>query len=91
LEVTVAHVAALKALAHHGRLQVFFHLVHAAEPVPVHAIQSALGLPAPTLSHHLEQLEKVGLIQRVRAERFILSSVRRELVVDLVRLLTACC
>ncbi len=84
-------MAALKALAHLGRLRVFFHLVQAGKPVPAHEIQTALALPGPTLSHHLEQLEKVGLIQRVRHERFIRSSVRRELVVELVRLLTACC
>ena len=91
VQATPAHVAALKALAHLGRLRVFFHLVHAGRPLPANEIQTALGLPGPTLSHHLEQLEKVGLIARVRHERFILSSVRRELVVDLVRLLTACC
>ena len=91
LVATGEHVAALKALAHLGRLQVFFHLVHAGKPTPVHEIQAALTLPGPTLSHHLEQLEKVGLIARERQERFILSSVRRELVTDLVRLLTACC
>lgn len=91
LIATAEHVAALKALAHLGRLQVFFHLVHAGQPQPVNEIQAALGMPGPTLSHHLEQLEKVGLIERVRQERFILSSVRREMVSDLVRLLTACC
>lgn len=91
LVATAEHVAALKALAHLGRLQVFFHLVHAGEPRPANEIQAALDLPGPTLSHHLEQLEKVGLIERVRQERFILSSVRREMVTDLVRLLTACC
>ena len=91
LIATAEHVAALKALAHLGRLRVFFHLVHAGRPLPANEIQSAVGLPGPTLSHHLEQLEKVGLIERVRRERFILSSVRREMVSDLVRLLTACC
>ncbi len=91
LVATPEHVAALKALAHLGRLQVFFYLVHAGEPKPANEIQTALDLPGPTLSHHLEQLEKVGLIERVRQERFILSSVRREMVTDLVRLLTACC
>ncbi len=91
VEATAAHVAALKALAHLGRLRVFFYLVHAGRPLPANEIQTALALPGPTLSHHLEQLEKVGLITRERRERFVLSTVRRELVVDLVRLLTACC
>ena len=76
LQAAPVHVAALKALAHIGRLQVFFFLVQAGKPLPANEIQSALGLPGPTLSHHLEQLEKVGLIVRARQERFILSSVR---------------
>jgi DNA-binding transcriptional ArsR family regulator len=91
LVATTEHVAAFKALAHRGRLQVFFHLANAGEAQAVNDIQAALGLPGPTLSHHLQQLEKVGLIERVRDERFIRSTVRRELVTDLVRLLTACC
>jgi ArsR family transcriptional regulator len=85
------HVAALKALAHLGRLKVFFHLVQAAEPLPVGNIQAVLRLPAPTLSHHLEHLERAGLITRRKVDRFIYSEVRRDIVTDLVRLLTACC
>lgn len=85
------HVEAFKALAHADRLRVFLHLVRAGDAQPASSIQAALGLPAPTLSHHLDQLARAGLIQRQRRERFILSSVRRELVTDLVRLLTACC
>lgn len=85
------HVIALKALAHLDRLRVFFHLVQAGEPVPANAIQTALDLPAPTLSHHLENLENAGLIIRERHERYVLSSVRREMVVELVRILTSCC
>ena len=91
LAATPAHVAALKALAHLDRLRVFFHLVQAAEPTPANAIQAALALPGPTLSHHLDQLERAGLIERQRQERFVLSTVRREMVLDLVRILTACC
>lgn len=85
------HVAALKALAHLGRLKVFFHLVQSADPQPVGNIQAALRLPAPTLSHHLEHLERAGLITRRKQDRFIYSEVRRDVVTDLVRLLTACC
>ncbi|MBI3831105.1 MAG: helix-turn-helix transcriptional regulator [Planctomycetes bacterium] len=82
---------ALKALAHIGRLQVFFHLVQAGEAVPVNAVQAALKLPGPTLSRHLDDLERAGLIERRREQRFIYSTVRREMVMELVRILTACC
>jgi DNA-binding transcriptional ArsR family regulator len=85
------HVEALKALAHIDRLRVFFHLVQADKPVPANEIQAALAIPGPTLSHHLESLEQAGLIDRKRQERFILSTVRRDIVMELVRILTACC
>jgi ArsR family transcriptional regulator, arsenate/arsenite/antimonite-responsive transcriptional repressor len=91
LSASPKHAAAFKALAHIGRLRVFFHLVQAGQPLPVNEVQSALRLPAPTLSHHLDHLARAGLIERRKEDRFIHSQVRREAVVDLVRLLTACC
>jgi DNA-binding transcriptional ArsR family regulator len=91
LAASPKHVAAFKALAHAGRLKVFFHLVQAQRPLPVNEIQSALRLPAPTLSHHLERLERAGLIVRRRQDRFIYPEVRSAIVIELVRLLTACC
>ena len=91
IEAKPEHVEALKALAHIDRLRVFFHLVRADKPLPANVIQAALDLPAPTLSHHLESLEHAGLVTRERQERFVLSSVRRDMVVELVRILTACC
>jgi DNA-binding transcriptional ArsR family regulator len=91
LAVSRAHIAAFKALAHPGRLRVFFHLVQSGAPLPVNEIQSALRLAAPTLSHHLDHLEKAGLIARRKNERFIYSEIDRSVVIDLVRLLTACC
>jgi ArsR family transcriptional regulator len=84
-------VAAFKALAHLDRLRVFFCLVQAGKPLPVNEIQQLLDLPWPTLSHHLDHLERAGLIDRERNERFIFSTVRRDMVADLVRLLTTCC
>lgn len=82
---------ALKALAHLTRLRVFFFLVQAGREVAVGEIQESLRIPGPTLSHHLDQLRRAGLVTSRRKERHIFSSVEREMVVDLVRLLTACC
>jgi len=48
-------------------------------------------VPGPTLSHHLDLLRRAGLIQSRREERYVYYSVRREMVSELVRLLTACC
>jgi len=91
LEANESHVEALKALAHLTRLQVFFFLVRARREVPAGEIQEAVRVPGPTLSHHLDLLRRGGLIQSRREERYVYYSVRREMVSELVRLLTACC
>ena len=91
LEANQAHVQAFKALAHLTRLQVFFFLVRARREVPVGEIQEALAVPGPTLSHHLDLLRRAGLIRSRKEERYVYYSVRREMVSDLVRFLTACC
>jgi len=82
---------AFRALAHAGRLEVFFHLVKARREVPAGEISEALGLPGPTLSHHLDRLRRAGLVESRREARFVFYRVRRETVAELVRLLTACC
>ncbi|HJZ88052.1 MAG TPA: metalloregulator ArsR/SmtB family transcription factor [Polyangia bacterium] len=86
-----SHVAAFKALAHRGRLDTFFFLVRARREVPAGEIGDALGVPAPTLSHHLDVLRRAGLVTSRRQERYVYYSVRPEMALDLVRLLTACC
>lgn len=91
LEANATHVEALKALAHLTRLQVFFFLVRAKGAVSAGEIQEAVGVPAPTLSHHLDLLRRAGLIESRREERYIYYSVRRDTVTALVRVLTACC
>jgi len=91
LAATPEHVEALKALAHPGRLDVFFTLVKARGELAAGELQETLGIPGPTLSHHLDQLRRAGLIQARRQERFIYYSVGSQMVSDLVRLLTACC
>src|SRR5262249_37693708 len=91
LEATEAHSVAFNALAHLTRLRIFFFLVRAGRDVQVREIQEALGIPGPTLSHHLDILRRASLVQSRREERRIFSVVNREIVSDLVRLLTACC
>jgi DNA-binding transcriptional ArsR family regulator len=91
LRAAESHVEAFKALAHLTRLEVFFFLVRAKDEVAVGEIQQALGVPGPTLSHHLDLLRRAGLLQSRRQERYVYYSVKREMVTDLVRLLTACC
>src|SRR5207302_2075200 len=91
LQAAEGHVEAFKALAHLTRLQVFFFLVRAGREMSVGEIQGAVGIPGPTLSHHLDLLRRAGLVESRREERYVYYSVQREAVTTLVRLLTACC
>jgi ArsR family transcriptional regulator, arsenate/arsenite/antimonite-responsive transcriptional repressor len=91
LSAAPQHVEAFKALAHPGRLEVFFTLVKARREMAAGEVQEALDIPGPTLSHHLDQLRRAGLVRARRQERYIYYSVGAEMVTDLLRLLTACC
>lgn len=91
LQAAEAHVDAFAALAHLSRLQVFFFLVRQGKEVAAGAIQEALGIPAPTLSHHLDALRRAGLLASRKEERFVFYCVRPDTVTDLIRLLSACC
>ncbi|MFT6581466.1 MAG: DNA-binding transcriptional ArsR family regulator [Alphaproteobacteria bacterium] len=64
LKMTLEETAdRLAALGNPTRLSVFRLLVKAGESgMPVGAIQSALAVPASTLSHHIRHLVSVGLV-----------------------------
>ena len=91
LEASDEHVEAFKALAHLTRLQVFFFLVRAQGEVSAGEIQQAVEVPGPTLSHHLDQLRRAGLIESRKEERYIYYSVRAGDGDRAGALLTACC
>jgi ArsR family transcriptional regulator, arsenate/arsenite/antimonite-responsive transcriptional repressor len=63
---TVAAAAALGALGHEARLDIFRTLVRAGDDgLPVHAIQERLGgMPRSTLAHHLQSLVQAGLVRQ---------------------------
>lgn len=66
-------VAALGALAQEHRLALFRLLVQAGEDgLAAGAIAGALGVPNSSLSFHLAQLTRAGLIRRERRHRSIL-------------------
>src|ERR1700730_15570227 len=91
LEAAPEHGEAFKALAPLTRPQVFFFLVRAGKEMSVGEIQEEVEIPGPTLSHHLDQLRRAGLVESRKEERYIYYSVKRDQVTALVRLLTACC
>ena len=57
----------LEALGNPTRLRIYRTLVKAGDPgLPVGKLQSRLGVPPSTLSHHLKTLLIVGLITQER-------------------------
>lgn len=68
-------VEALAALAQEHRLALFRLLVQAGEDgMPAGAIAQALGVPNSSLSFHLAQLSRAGLVRQQRRHRSIIYS-----------------
>ena len=66
-------IAALGALAQEHRLALFRLLVQAGDTgMPAGAIADALGVPNSSLSFHLAQLSRAGLILRERRHRSLI-------------------
>jgi DNA-binding transcriptional ArsR family regulator len=65
-------LSCLSALAHETRLAVFRLLVQQGpDGMPAGEIALRLSVPSPTLSFHLKELERAGLIQSTRQQRQI--------------------
>lgn len=65
--------ASLAELGNSHRLAAFRFLVKAGhQGASVGDIQTALGIPASTLSHHLTRMVKVGLIRQEKHSRTII-------------------
>lgn len=70
---SAAVISALGALAQEHRLAVFRLLVQAGdEGMPAGAIAEALGVPNSSLSFHLAQLSRAGLIKQERQSRSLI-------------------
>lgn len=66
-------ISALGALAQEHRLALFRLLVQAGEVgMPAGAIADALGVPNSSLSFHLAQLNRAGLVRQQRQHRSII-------------------
>jgi ArsR family transcriptional regulator len=86
-------LAALSALAQEHRLALFRLLVQAGEEgLPAGEIARRLGLPNSSLSFHLAQLSRAGLIGQERRHRSLLYRADYEAMNALVGyLLENCC
>ena len=86
-------VTCLAALAQEHRLALFRLLVQAGAPgLPAGAIAEKLGVPNSSLSFHLSQLTKAGLIRQNRQSRSLIYTADFEAMNDLVGyLMENCC
>lgn len=85
-------VRALSALANPHRLALFRRLVRAGqEGVCAGDLARAVDLPSSTLTFHLKELERSGLITARREGRFIRSTLNAETMRGLIAFLTEDC
>lgn len=85
-------VAALDALAHAGRLAIFRLLVAAGpKGLAVGAIGKKLAMPGATLSFHLAQLQRAGLVAARRDGRRLMQTADFACMNALVAYLTENC
>ena len=91
MEITSA-VTALAALAQETRLSIFRLLVEAGpEGVSAGRIGDTLEVPAATLSFHLKELSRAGLVSSRQERQFIYYSVDFERMAQLMTFLTQNC
>lgn len=85
-------VTALGALAHESRLSVFRELVkRGPEGYTPGDLIPKLAIPAPTLSFHLKELQRAGLVDVRRNGRFLYYSANFATMHGLVDFLTEKC
>ena len=85
-------VEALAALAQEHRLAAYRLLVEAGpDGLPAGEIAARLAVPASSLSFHLAQLERSGLVRRIRAGRSLIYSADYAAMNGLIGFLTENC
>lgn len=85
-------IDALGALAHEHRLAIYRLLVEQGpEGLPAGAIGEGIGLVPSSLTFHLQNLQRAGLIAQRRESRHLIYSVDFDVMNDLVGYLTENC
>lgn len=81
------------ALAHETRIEVFRLLVRAGpDGLAAGSVSDALGIPAPTLSFHLKELKRAGLVGSERVGRSQIYRADYPAMSDLLTFMTdECC
>lgn len=85
-------VATLAALAHGHRLAIYRLLVQAGpEGLSAGTIAARVGLPPSSLTFHVQQLHRAGLVTQVRASRQLIYAADFEVMQSLIGYLTENC
>jgi ArsR family transcriptional regulator, arsenate/arsenite/antimonite-responsive transcriptional repressor len=85
-------VVALAALAQETRLSIFRLLIEAGrEGIAAGSIAEQLGIPGATLSFHLKELNRAGLVSARQESRFIYYAADFERMAALMAFLTQNC
>ena len=88
---TVKLAKVLKALSHPKRLELFFKIAEKREvdfetgcecECFVTDMINSLKLGAPTISHHIKELENAGLITTERKGKYLSAKVKEETVAE---------
>lgn len=89
---TIDAVTALAALAQESRLATYRLLVQAGpEGIAAGVIAEKLGVPPATLSFHLKELSRAGLVTSRQEGRFVIYAANFGNMVKLVTFLTENC
>lgn len=82
-------IAALSALAHESRLEVFRLLLKQGEGgMAAGALAEALHIPPATLSFHLSQLSGAGLVKSIKDGRMVIYTASYKRLKKLIKFLT---
>ncbi len=83
----------LAELGNTTRLSIFRYLVKVGDQgAPVGQIQKEIGIPASTLSHHVNRLVSVGLIRQIRDSQILYCVPQYKALTEVIKFLLAeCC
>ncbi len=89
----VEFAKSFSALGHKSRVAIFFDLLACAKSGCLfNEIEKLSGIPASTLSHHLGELERGGLIERIPKGRSTLFRPRLQYLEKVLgRMMAQCC
>ena len=69
-----------KALAEPRRCQILKEIGSTSEPMPYSAVAQRFAISAPTLSHHMKELERAGLVRMFRQGKYAFLVLQRDVL-----------